>query len=103
LQLFQLRNYLQSNLQILLQAPPCRHQLKSIDAAYKNGCKRFDGAIRGYGGCPMAKDDLTGNMPTENLIYYFNNAKEDLNLDQNAFQEALDFAVNSVFPEKSFS
>jgi hydroxymethylglutaryl-CoA lyase len=76
---------------------------EKIDAAYKNGCKRFDGAIRGYGGCPMAKDDLTGNMPTENLIYYFNNAKEDLNLDQNAFQEALDFAVNSVFPEKSFS
>ena len=37
---------------------------EKIDAAYKNGCKRFDGALKGYGGCPMAKDDLTGNMPT---------------------------------------
>jgi hydroxymethylglutaryl-CoA lyase len=37
---------------------------EKIDAAYKSGCRRFDGAIQGFGGCPMAKDDLTGNMPT---------------------------------------
>lgn len=41
------------------------------DAAYKAGCKRFDGAIQGFGGCPMAKNDLTGNMPTEKLLSYF--------------------------------
>jgi len=41
--------------------------LEKIDAAYKNGCKRFDGAIKGYGGCPMAADDLTGNMAMENI------------------------------------
>ena len=44
---------------------------EKVDAAYKAGCKRFDGAIKGFGGCPMAKDDLTGNMPMEKLISYF--------------------------------
>ena len=54
---------------------------EKIDAAYQNGCRRFDGTIKGYGGCPMAKDDLVGNMPTEKLISYF---KDDLdfNLDE---------------------
>lgn len=74
---------------------------EKIDAAYRNGCKRFDGAIKGYGGCPMAKDELTGNMPTENLIYYFNKNNEVLNLNEEAFQESLEFAVESVFPEKT--
>lgn len=44
--------------------------LKKIDRAYKSGCRRFDGAIMGYGGCPMAKDELIGNMPTEKLLTY---------------------------------
>lgn len=76
---------------------------EKIDAAYKNGCKRFDGAIKGYGGCPMAKDDLTGNMPTENLIYYFKNMKEALNLNETAFEESVTFAVKSVFPVKKLN
>jgi hydroxymethylglutaryl-CoA lyase len=38
--------------------------VRKIDAAYHAGCRRYDGAIQGFGGCPMAKDDLTGNMPT---------------------------------------
>ena len=42
-----------------------------IDAAYQNGCTRFDSVIKGYGGCPMADDNLIGNMPTENLLNYF--------------------------------
>ncbi len=42
-----------------------------VAAAAEAGCQRFDGALKGYGGCPMAKDVLTGNMPTENLIDYF--------------------------------
>lgn len=45
---------------------------EKIEAAYDSGCRRFDGAIAGYGGCPMAADDLTGNMPTEKMIGYFN-------------------------------
>jgi hydroxymethylglutaryl-CoA lyase len=47
------------------------HWHSKVDAAYKSGCIRFDGAIQGFGGCPMAKDELTGNMPTEKLLSYF--------------------------------
>ena len=42
-----------------------------VKAAYENGCRRFDGALKGYGGCPMAKDELTGNMPTEKMLGTF--------------------------------
>lgn len=44
---------------------------EKVDSAYRNGCLRFDGCLKGYGGCPMAKDELVGNMPTENLLAYF--------------------------------
>lgn len=43
---------------------------KKLKAAYDNGCRRFDSAIKGIGGCPMAKDDLVGNMPTEQIINF---------------------------------
>lgn len=55
---------------------------EKIDAAYKSGCKRFDVAIHGFGGCPMAKDDLTGNLATEDLEAYFMNNKIDLKLNK---------------------
>lgn len=48
---------------------------EKVDSAYLAGCKRFDGALKGFGGCPMAKDDLTGNMPTEHLVAYFSEKK----------------------------
>ncbi len=70
---------------------------EKIEAAYKNGCRRFDGAIRGFGGCPMAKDDLTGNMPTENLIRYCEDNQIDTGIDSNLFDEALGMVLN-VFP-----
>lgn len=63
---------------------------EKIDAAYKSGCQRFDVAIHGFGGCPMAKDDLTGNLATEDLEYYFNNNNIALNLNK----EMLDKAYN---------
>ncbi|MBL4716619.1 MAG: hydroxymethylglutaryl-CoA lyase, partial [Bacteroidia bacterium] len=69
---------------------------EKVEAAYNNGCKRFDGAIKGLGGCPMAKDELVGNMPTENMIDYFVNQGLQLGLDQEAFNEALSKS-NSVF------
>jgi hydroxymethylglutaryl-CoA lyase len=50
---------------------------EKVDAAYKAGCNRFDGAIQGFGGCPMAKDELTGNMPTEKLLSYFTSQKNN--------------------------
>jgi hydroxymethylglutaryl-CoA lyase len=52
---------------------------EKIKAASDNGCKRFDGAIKGYGGCPMAEDELVGNMPTENLLYYFKDQLKNIN------------------------
>jgi hydroxymethylglutaryl-CoA lyase len=61
---------------------------EKIDAAYKSGCRRFDGAIQGFGGCPMAKDDLTGNMPTEKLLSYFTTQKENTNISPMSFESA---------------
>jgi hydroxymethylglutaryl-CoA lyase len=61
---------------------------EKVDAAYKAGCIRFDGAIQGFGGCPMAKDDLTGNMPTEKLLSYFTANKVDTNLNPLSFESA---------------
>ncbi|MCK8143063.1 hydroxymethylglutaryl-CoA lyase [Flavobacterium sp. I-SCBP12n] len=61
---------------------------EKIDAAYKAGCRRFDGAIQGFGGCPMATDDLTGNMPTEKLLSYFTAQKEITNLSPMSFESS---------------
>ena len=65
---------------------------EKVDAAYQNGCVRFDGAIKGYGGCPMANDDLVGNMPTEKLIEYF--GLERLELKKAPFEEAFKYSTN---------
>ena len=61
---------------------------EKVDAAYKAGCRRFDGAIRGFGGCPMAKDELTGNMPTEKLLSYFTENKVDTGVNWLVFEAA---------------
>ncbi len=68
-----------------------------IDAAFKNGCTRFDAAIKGYGGCPMAKDDLIGNMPTENLVNYFEREQLGPDFSIPAFESCLREAA-LVFP-----
>tara|TARA_R110002096_G_scaffold432341_4_gene649081 strand:- start:1289 stop:2152 length:864 start_codon:yes stop_codon:yes gene_type:complete len=70
---------------------------EKVEAAYKSGCRRFDGAVSGFGGCPMATDELTGNMATENLISYFEEQQIDLELDLDAFEEAKKMAVE-IFP-----
>jgi hydroxymethylglutaryl-CoA lyase len=64
-------------------------RLEKIQAAYQSGCKRFDSAIKGYGGCPMAADELTGNMATEELISFLYQQGERLGLDKDKWQEAL--------------
>ncbi len=66
---------------------------EKIDAAYKAGCTRFDGAIQGFGGCPMAKDELTGNMPTEKMLSYFTAAKVSSNLIPTSFESAYNQAT----------
>ena len=66
---------------------------EKIDSAYNAGCRRFDGAIQGFGGCPMATDTLTGNMPTEKLLSYFNSKKENTNLGAMSFESAYNEAL----------
>lgn len=61
---------------------------EKVDAAYKSGCRRFDGAIQGFGGCPMAKDELTGNMPTERMVSYFTAEKANTNIRPMSFESA---------------
>ncbi len=67
---------------------------EKVDAAYKAGCTRFDGAIKGFGGCPMAKDDLTGNMPTEKMLSYFTANKVATGVQMMSFEAAYNEALN---------
>jgi hydroxymethylglutaryl-CoA lyase len=66
---------------------------EKVDAAYKAGCRRFDGAIQGFGGCPMAKDELTGNMPTEKMVSYFHTTKADSNVNAMSFESSYNQAT----------
>jgi hydroxymethylglutaryl-CoA lyase len=66
---------------------------EKVNAAFIAGCVRFDGAIKGYGGCPMAKDDLTGNMPTEKLLSYFTAQKAITNIKPMSFESAYNKAL----------
>lgn len=66
---------------------------EKVNAAYKAGCVRFDGAIMGFGGCPMAKDELTGNMPTEKLVSYFTAQKANTNIKPMSFESAYNKAL----------
>lgn len=65
-----------------------------IEAAYKNGCNRFDGAIKGYGGCPMATNALTGNMPTEKILTYFTQLKVNPQVNPLRFESAYNVALD---------
>ncbi|WP_369049069.1 hydroxymethylglutaryl-CoA lyase [Tenacibaculum sp. UWU-22] len=66
---------------------------EKVDAAYKAGCLRFDGAIKGYGGCPMAKNELTGNMPTEKLLSYFTTENAITGIKPLSFESAYNKAL----------
>jgi hydroxymethylglutaryl-CoA lyase len=61
---------------------------EKVAAAYAAGCRRFDGAIGGIGGCPMAADVLTGNMATENLVAYLAEQQEEVRVDLRKFASA---------------
>jgi hydroxymethylglutaryl-CoA lyase len=71
---------------------------EKIDAAYRAGCRRFDGAIKGFGGCPMAKDELVGNLATEAIIDYLDSIGVDSGINKNEFGEALQLA-DEIFPK----
>jgi hydroxymethylglutaryl-CoA lyase len=70
---------------------------EKVEAAYFSGCLRFDSAIKGYGGCPMAKDDLTGNMATENVFSFLEKHDIPNRVDREELLEAIELAA-SVFP-----
>ncbi|MFV0147307.1 hydroxymethylglutaryl-CoA lyase [Empedobacter stercoris] len=66
-----------------------------VKAAYNNGCRRFDGAIKGLGGCPMSKSDMVGNMPTEKLISFANEHKEKHGLNLFDFESAWNVSLKT--------
>ena len=73
-----------------------------VDAAYQAGCQRFDSAIKGFGGCPMAKDELVGNLPTEKLLSYLTQQKAPSDINTTAFENAYNeaqrvFLSNDLF------
>ena len=70
---------------------------EKVDAAYSAGCRRFDGTIGGFGGCPMAADELTGNMATENLLTFLADQPIASGIDLAAFAAAQRFAREQVF------
>jgi hydroxymethylglutaryl-CoA lyase len=71
---------------------------EKMDAAYQAGCRRFDSAIMGYGGCPMAKDQLTGNMPTEKVLSYLNTQKAQPGIKMTRFESAYNKALEVFDP-----
>ncbi|WP_396592011.1 hydroxymethylglutaryl-CoA lyase [Allomuricauda sp. R78024] len=75
-----------------LHTTPTRWHEK-VNAAYKAGCRRFDGAVQGFGGCPMAKDELTGNMPTEKMLSYFTAEKAHSGVNWMVFEAAYNKAT----------
>jgi hydroxymethylglutaryl-CoA lyase len=72
--------------------------VEKIEAAFLSGCQRFDGAIKGFGGCPMAEDELVGNLATETILSYLSSKNALPNLNQNEFTKAL-LMADSVFPQ----
>lgn len=69
-------------------------RIEKLEAAFKSGCSRFDGALFGYGGCPMAKDDLVGNMATEVMVDFFSSKGQSLQLDFTALTAAQNKATS---------
>lgn len=75
-----------------------RSAREKIEAAFKAGCKRFDGAIKGFGGCPMAKDELVGNLATETILNYLKEHNAVEGIHAGAFAAALAMA-DEIFPK----
>lgn len=71
--------------------------VEKIEAAFLSGCQRFDGAIKGFGGCPMAEDELVGNLATETILHYLIGKNASLALNQEEFAKAL-LMADGVFP-----
>jgi hydroxymethylglutaryl-CoA lyase len=78
-------------------SPPDKWYAK-VNAAYLAGCKRFDGTVKGRGGCPMAHDELVGNIPMEKLISYLTSQQIlPKNLNNLAFESAFNFFTQNFY------
>lgn len=89
------RHFPQINFGLHLHSTPNERSSK-IEAAFRAGCTRFDSAVKGFGGCPMAADDLTGNIATEDVLHFFSKENIDTGVDINYFKDALAFS-NQIF------
>jgi hydroxymethylglutaryl-CoA lyase len=74
------------------------NRIQKLEAALNSGCKRFDGALKGIGGCPMADDELVGNMNTEVMINYFEEKEIIQNINKEALAESLQLAAHIFAP-----
>lgn len=86
-----IKKFNQTEIGLHLHSTP-ETRIEKIEAAYAVGCKRFDSALKGFGGCPMAADDLTGNLATEDLIYFLEGKQEKLNINVNKWHESMLFS-----------
>jgi len=66
--------------------------LSKINSAFENGCRRFDGVIKGFGGCPMASEKLMGNLPTEKIINFIESKKLVTSINPLNFESAYNFS-----------
>ena len=73
-----------------------KYVYRKLNAAYLSGCRRFDGSLLGIGGCPMAKDELVGNIPSEKIIEYFQKSSENINIDKRELDKSIIIA-NEIF------
>jgi hydroxymethylglutaryl-CoA lyase len=62
---------------------------EKVEAAYESGCRRFDSTVKGIGGCPMAEDELVGNLATENLVNFCKEKSIHISLKEQALREAI--------------
>ncbi len=69
---------------------------EKVAAAWQSGCRRYDTAMKGYGGCPMAEDELVGNLATENMVSFLTEKGVEAGLDLAAFRQAIAHA-DAVF------
>jgi hydroxymethylglutaryl-CoA lyase len=85
------KGFPQAEFGVHLHSTPATWREKA-EAAYQSDCKRFDSALKGYGGCPMAKDELTGNIATENLIDYLESQNALSGLNMGKFRETMNYS-----------
>jgi hydroxymethylglutaryl-CoA lyase len=70
--------------------------MTKIEAAYDSGCRRFDGAFGGFGGCPMAKDELVGNMPTELLLLFSETQLKETRISSEIIAQTLELSSQTM-------